>query len=428
MRRSAFRIGQEVARGRRLDRAFRRAAAALEPRERSFVHELVYGVSRLRGRLDHLVDRCLRGDPARVDVRVRDVLRLGAYQLLYMDGVPDYAAVSESVTQATECAGRRAGGLVNAVLRAVAQAGDDASLFPDPHVDPAGYLSSWGSHPRWLVERWLGRWSPDEVMRLVEHDNRPAEVHLAPLDSSVGEAIRRLEEAGIEGHDAGRGSGCVRLAPGVDPRDALAVLPSVIQDPGAQLVTRYADLPIGTKLADLCAAPGGKALALSGRAAYTLAADRSEVRMRMVRENARRTGRRLGLVVADARYPPVRGVDAVLLDVPCTGTGTLRRHPDGRWRLAPDSVETLREVQRDLLVSAARLVPPGGLLIYSTCSLEPEENAGQLAWFLEGRPGFAVEETAAVSQELMDAHGCLEVLPQETGFDGSFAARLRRAA
>lgn len=150
--------------------------------------------------------------------------------------------------------------------------------------------------------------------------------------------------------------------------------------------------------------------------------------MRMVRENAQRTGRKLGLVVADARYPPVRGVDAVLLDVPCTGTGTLRRHPDGRWRLAPESVQTLREVQRSLLVSAARLVPPGGLLIYSTCSLEPEENAGQMAWFLEGRPGFAVEATDAVPEELLDAHGCLEVLPQETGFDGSFAARLRRAA
>jgi 16S rRNA (cytosine967-C5)-methyltransferase len=423
-----LRVGQEVARGRRLDLAFQRAAAALEPRERAFVHQLTYGVARLRGRLDHLIDRCLRGDPSRLDGRVREVLRLGAYQLLYMGGVPDYAAVSQSVNQAIKCAGRQVGGLVNAVLRAVAAAGDDASLFPDPDADPAAYLASWGSHPRWLVDRWLERWSPDQVRRLVELDNRPAEVHLAPLDASVGEAIHRLSESEIEGHDAGLGSGCVRLAPGVDPRDALAVLPSVIQDPGAHLVTRYADLPIGTKLADLCAAPGGKALALSGRAAYTLAADRSEVRMRMVRDNAQRTGRRLGLVVADARYPPVRGVDAVLIDVPCTGTGTLRRHPDGRWRLAPESLDVLREVQRGLLVSAAGLVPPGGLLIYSTCSLEPEENAGQVAWFLERRPAFALEATGAVPEELLDPRGCLEVLPQETGFDGSFAARLRRAA
>jgi len=150
--------------------------------------------------------------------------------------------------------------------------------------------------------------------------------------------------------------------------------------------------------------------------------------MRMVRDNARRVGRRIGLVVADARYPPVRGVDAVLLDVPCTGTGTFRRHPDGRWRLAPDSLEVLREVQRTLIVAAARLVPPGGLLIYSTCSLEPEENAGQMAWFLEQGGGFAVEATGAVSAELVDDGGYLEVLPQEAGFDGSFAARLRRAA
>ncbi len=408
--------------------AFGRAARSLEPRERAFLHELAYGVARLRGRLDHLVDRCVRGDPARVDARVREILRLGAYQLLYMNGVPDYAAVSQAVTQATQVSGGRAGGLVNAVLRAVATEGDAESLFPDRRVDPVGFLASWGSHPRWLVERWLARWSVEEVTRLVELDNRPPHIHLVPLDHSVEEALRLLADAGIEGWDAGHGSGCVRLASGADPRRALEALPSLVQDPGAHLVTRYADLPVGTKLADLCAAPGGKALALSGRAAYTLAADRSEVRMRMVRDNARRVGRRIGLVVADARHPPIRGFDAVLLDVPCTGTGTFRRHPDGRWRLAPDSLEVLREVQRTLIVAAARLVPPGGLLIYSTCSLEPEENAGQMAWFLEQGGGFAVEATGAVSAELVDDGGYLEVLPQEAGFDGSFAARLRRAA
>lgn len=345
-----------------------------------------------------------------------------------MEAVPAYAAVSQSVAQASKVGGRRAGALVNAVLRAVAEDGDDERLFPDRTADPVGFLSTWGSHPRWLVERWLARWPFDDVERLIEADNRKPELHLVPLDLPVEDALAALSGAGIGARAVDLGTGCLELSPGADPRDALSVFPAIIQDPGANLVTRYADLPAGTKLADLCAAPGGKALALSGRASYTLAADRSEIRIRRVRENARRTGRPLGLVVADARRPPLVAMDAVLIDVPCTGTGTLRRHPDGRWRIGPETIDDLRAVQRDMLNAAARLVTPGGLLIYATCSLEPEENADQVDAFLRRHPAFGVEATDAVPAGLVDETGCLSVLPQDTGFDGAYAARLRRAA
>ena len=150
--------------------------------------------------------------------------------------------------------------------------------------------------------------------------------------------------------------------------------------------------------------------------------------MRLVRDNAQRTGRRIGMVVADAVLPPLRQVDVVLLDVPCTGTGTLRRHPDGRWRLFPRSVDDMSAVQRRMLDASAELVPPGGLLIYSTCSLEPEENAQQVSAFLGRWPDYRLEATDAVSGGFRDAVGHFQVLPQETGFDGAFAARLRRAA
>ncbi len=392
------------------------------------MHELTYGVSRLRGRLDHLVDRRVRGDPDRIEASVRDVLRLGAYQVLYMGGVPAYAAVSQAVAQARDIAGKGAGGLVNAVLRGVAADGDGEDLFPGFETDPLSFLETWGSHPRWLLERWLERWSAADVRALVEADNARPSTFLVPLDTTPEEAVLRLAEAGVDSALVGSDSGCVRLAEGTDPRSALGVLPSIIQDPGANLVVRYADVPEGTKVADLCAAPGGKALALSGGASYTLAADRSEGRMRLVRDNAQRTGRRIGMVVADAARPPLRQVDVVLLDVPCTGTGTLRRHPDGRWRLFPRSVDKIVAVQRRMLDASAELVPPGGLLIYSTCSLEPEENAQQISAFLGRWPDFRLDATDAVSDGLRDAMGQLQVLPQETGFDGAFAARLRRAA
>lgn len=146
----------------------------------------------------------------------------------------------------------------------------------------------------------------------------------------------------------------------------------------------------------------------------------------MVKENARRTGRPLLPVVADALHPPLSRVDVVLLDVPCTGTGTLARHPDARWRLEPDSVQEMAALQRSMLTAAAEVVAPGGLLVYSTCTLEPEENEGAVASFLTDRDDFSVEATDAVPARYLDRVGRLMVTPQGSGFDGAFAARLRR--
>jgi 16S rRNA (cytosine967-C5)-methyltransferase len=401
---------------------------ALEARDRAFAQELLYGTARLRGRLDHLLESRVRGGLSRLEPTVLEVLRLGAYQLLHMDGVPRYAAVSQSVSQARTAAGQGAAGLVNAVLRALAEEGEASDRFPRFEEDPEGFLSTWGSHPDWLVRRWLGRWPAQEVRDLVDADNRRPPVYLVPLAATPEEAAQVLAVRGIEATPVGRGTRCLELAAGESPAGALAALPSLVQDPAAHLVTRYADLGSGMKVADLCAAPGGKALALASGCAYTLAADRSEARMRRVRENARRTGVPLGMVVADARRPPLGSVDAVLLDVPCSGTGTLGRNPDARWRLEPRSMEDMTELQREILDAAAPLVRAGGLLVYSTCTLEPQENHEQVAGFLSRRPEFALEPTRAVPEEFLDVEGHLVVLPQRHGFDGAYAARLRRAS
>ena len=427
-RQAALQIRWDIGRGLRLDVALERATRGFSSRDRGFVYELTYGVSRLRGRLDHLLNLRVKGGIERLDPRVLEVLRLGAYQLLYMDGVPRYAAVSQSVDQARSFAGKGAAGLVNAVLRGVADHGVEREAFPAFDDDPLGYLERWGSHPRWLLERWLARWPASDVRRLVEANNKKPPLFLVPLDGDLEHAHGALSRAGINSHPVGRGSTCLHLDAGTEPLAALGVLPSFIQDPAANLVTRYADIPPGTKVADLCAAPGGKALAASAAASYTLAADRSHVRMRMVRDNARRTGCPLGMVVADALHPPLREMDVVLLDVPCTGTGTLGRHPDGRWRLDNAELEQMVTLQRALLDAAAKLVPVGGFLIYSTCSLEAEENEEQVAAFLQRRPDFVLAPTDAVPASFLDERGQLVIQPQHHGFDGAFAARLRRAS
>ncbi|HEX5868944.1 MAG TPA: RsmB/NOP family class I SAM-dependent RNA methyltransferase, partial [Longimicrobium sp.] len=239
-----------------------------------------------------------------------------------------------------------------------------------------------------------------------------------------------LAEAEIESETVDFAPDSLRIPSPATAAQALAAVPAVVQDPAAALVVRYAEVPEGADVIDLCAAPGGKALGLAERAGRVAAADLSPRRMRRVRENAQRVGwgGRVGGVVADGRHPPFREVDAVLLDAPCTGTGTFRRHPDGRWRVTPDDLASLTRLQDELLAAAAALVRPGGLLVYSTCSLEPEENELRIERFLAGRPEWAMEPPAGVDASLLDDAGRLCVLPQRQGVDGAFAARLRRAA
>lgn len=419
----------QAERGRRLDRAFGSLATSLEPRERAFAHELAYGATRLRGRLDHLLGLHLHRPPGELDPWLLEILRLGTYQLLYMDGVPVYAAVAQSVEQCREVVGAAPTGLVNAVLRKLADTGAGPDRFPSPQDDLAGFLTSWGSHPRWLVERWLSRWSAEDLVTLVDADNARPAVNLVPLDMDPVAAATRLVESGIAAEPVGAGTRCVRLSSGAPVAEALAVLgAAVVQDPAANLVSSYADVPLGSLLVDLCAAPGGKVLAVSDRPAYTLVADRSESRMGMVMDNIRRAGRSIDCVVADARRPPVRSADVVLLDVPCSGTGTLARHPDARWRLEEASIHELAELQREMLDAATTVLSVGGLLTYSTCTLEPEENERQIERFLASHEDFRIEPTASVPSRYVDALGYLRIVPGAEGFDGAFAARLRKVA
>jgi 16S rRNA (cytosine967-C5)-methyltransferase len=418
---------RRVATGELADRALETAAAGLEPRDRAWAQELVYGTLRLRGRLDAVLDPLVRGGVVTLEPLVLDVLRLGAYQLLEMQSVPPYAAVSQSVELARSAGVGRASGLVNGVLQSLRRTGARPAFTLEQA--PLEYLATWGSHPRWLLEGWLGRWGAEETAALVEANNRRPELYISPIGISVEEAAERLDAAGIGAEALAIFPGSLRIAPQAGVAEVLAAVPAVVQDPAAAAVVRYAAVPTGATVLDLCAAPGGKALGVAARAGYTAAADVSWSRLRRVRENASRLGEehRLGVVVADARHPPFRPAAAVLLDVPCTGTGTLRRHPDGRWRLGVGDVEALTRLQRELLEAAAPLVEPGGLLVYSTCSLEMEENHDQVDAFLARHPEFRLEpETGAVAAELLDAEGRLEVLPQRTGVDGSFAARLRR--
>jgi 16S rRNA (cytosine967-C5)-methyltransferase len=203
-----------------------------------------------------------------------------------------------------------------------------------------------------------------------------------------------------------------------------------VQDPAATLVTEYAAIPTAATVADLCAAPGGKALELSKTAGAVIASDKSLGRLQRLLANQRRLeATNLYPFVGDARHPAISPTDAVLIDVPCTGTGTFRRHPDARWRLRISDLAVMSALQKILIRAAAKVVRPGGLLIYSTCSLEAEENDEQVDSFLSENPNWILETPpeGSVAPELLD-DGRLRVLPQRHGTDGAFAARLRRVS
>jgi 16S rRNA (cytosine967-C5)-methyltransferase len=416
--------------GELLDGAFDRRTARLDPRDRRWTRELVFGMLRRRSWIDALLDDRVRGGLAKLDPDLIDLLRIGAYQLLAMGSVPAYAAIGQTVELTKRRHGIGASKLANAVLRRLDR--ERERLVLATPEDPVEALALEHSHPRWLVARWIARWGADETRLLLEANNREAPLVARPYHVVREQLEAMLEGAGVTVADAPLVPDSLVLTAGVGAMTELGAFKQGLfhlQDPASTLVTRYAAVPTGAIVADLCAAPGGKTLELARSAGTVFAGDASLARLQRVRDNVRRLdAANVAPFVGDARFPAVRGMDVVLIDVPCTGTGTFRRHPDARWRLRVSDLAVLPAAQRSILRAAADAVRPGGLLVYSTCSLEVEENDAQVESFLSDNPGWRLEPPpeGAVPASVLDA-GRLRVLPQRHGTDGAFAARLRRS-
>jgi 16S rRNA (cytosine967-C5)-methyltransferase len=428
---AAAEICTDLRGGELLDPSFDRRTARLDARDRRWVRELVYGMLRHRARIDAYLDQRVRGGSVRLDADLHDLLRLGAAQLLHMQSVPAYAAIAQTVELAKRRHGLGASKLANAVLRRLDRE-RDSLMLPVPS-DPIDNLVIEGSHPRWLVARWVGRWGINETHRLLDANNHEAPLVARPYHVVREQLEAMFESAGIHVSEAPLARDSIVLSSPVSSFTELGPFRQGLfhlQDPASTLVTQYACVPTGAVVADLCAAPGGKSVELSRNASSVFASDLSFARVQRVVENAKRLEiDSLYVYVADARLPAIKPVDLVLVDVPCTGTGTFRRHPDARWRLKISDIAVMAAQQRSILRSAASAVKPGGLLVYSTCSLEPEENDEQIDYFLANNPGWRVDPPpeGAVPSAVLD-NGRLRVTPQQHGTDGAFAARLRRVA
>ena len=401
-------------------------------RDRAFATELCYGGLRLRGRLDAALEKVLDRPLEHIELPLLNLLRLGAYQILFLGGVRSAAAVSESVELAKAAGLRRADGFVNAVLRSLVREADSIS-FPSLDEDPVGYLVQWGSLPEWLAERWLDQFGASEAAALAEACTKPPP-----------RTIRVSEWADLEGVAKRLGGRRCRYA----PRGLTGLRTDPVRDPGfergefsvqdeaAQLVPLLLGAGEGETVVDCCAAPGGKALQLAelvGAKGEVVALDSNPSRLGLIHRAAARLGlRNVRALERDASEGfDLRGQQhfkRILVDAPCSGLGVLRRNPDARWRIPGEDVVHSAGTQLAILSSAARYVEREGILVYSVCTTSPEETTGVISRFLELHPDFRVDdsrpELPPAAAELIDAEGVLRTFPHKHGCDAFYAVRL----
>ena len=408
--------------------------------DKAFAREICYGVLRWRGRLDWIISTYSRIKPARMERAILAILRMGVYQILFMDRVPASAAVDESVKLAKGLRKKEAVSFVNGILRGIAERRKEIT-YPDARMDPVSYIAAFHSHPAWLVSRWVEQFGAEETMDLCAANNQfpSLTVRVNTLKASREEVIQQLQAEGIEAPPTPFSPVgiCIKDPPALASWEPLQQGRLQVQDEAAQLVSLILAPKPGQRILDLCAAPGGKTTHLAElmqNQGEIIAVDVSQTKLTIVQENCRRL--RISIVKAlarDATAPlpfPAGSFDGCLVDAPCSGLGTLRRHPEGKWRIKEQDITRLQEIQGRILRQAAPLVKQGGVLVYSTCTLTKEENEGVVETFLTEHKEFSVENAAALlptgCEGVVDAKGCLRTLPHRHGTDGFFAGRLRR--
>ena len=413
----------------------------LSGRERRFVNGLVYGVVRWQKRLDWVLNHFIN-PRFQVDARHRNILRLGAFQLLHLDGVPAHAAIFETVQLAK--GGRNTSGFINAVLRSV-QREAHTLTYPPLGENPVEHISLSQSYPTWMVKRWIEERGVSWTLAFCRASNQ-----VAPLSLRVNSLVTQREElrqslaaSGIAtrlSQIATDGLILDTLESSADENTLKALLNRediYVQDESAMLVAPLLAPEKMRLIVELCAAPGGKTTHLAhlmGNSGKIIAVDVSDKRLAVLEKNCRRVGalnvetEALDATQADLGF--IANADAVLIDAPCSGFGTLRRHADIRWNRTAEHLRTLREVQMNLLRNAAQHLKRGGVLVYSTCSIEPQENEEIIHRFLAEFPMYTVEHARPFLPHLppnaLLPEGFVQTLPQEHGVDGAFAARLRK--
>ena len=420
-RRAAFDILRRVADGAFSSVLLASEEPKLKPADRALTHEIVLGVLRWQSWLDKIIEHFSKRNVESLDVPVRIALRLGLYQLRFLTRIPASAAVNESVNLVRAAKLSSAAAFVNAVLRHAIRESD---YDPASQVqDSLQKLAIETSHPVWLIDRWEKAFGPEEAEAFARANNEipPTAFRVVHTRANEDEIVQQLSAAGASvqsstvAEHAFRVSGASALL-----RDLSTNGQIYLQDEASQLVPQLLNARPGQRVLDLCAAPGGKTTLLADRTgdnSLIIAADRSATRMSTISTTAalhQLRSIKSVLLDADDQLPfQLESFDRVLVDAPCSGTGTFRRNPEIRWRLANDDISNFAAVQKQCLRNAADVLKPGGRLVYSTCSVEREENEEVIDDFLKSRPDFTQLQT-------------LRTWPHREGSDGFFISIIER--
>jgi len=395
------------------------ATARLSPADRGLCHELVCGVVRWQATLDRLIAR--KTTPGREPrPALINLLRLGLYQIFWLDRIPPHAAVHETVEQAKRSGYVSQSGFINAVLRAYLREFDEVKkILADMKISQPAL--GW-SHPEWLVERWRKNFGDEKTRALLEWNNTPPKTfaRVNTLKTDAAKLVERWREENVEYDFCTRDWTGENLAFELKSHPPLNSLGSFraggfyLQDPSTLLAPVLLDAQPGETILDLCAAPGGKATFIAqqiNNEGKIIAHDSFADRLKLIRENCTRLGVTCATATATFNFEPAT-FDRILVDAPCSNTGVMRRRVDLRWLIQPAEIERLRATQLALLNQAATVLKPGGIIVYSTCSLEPEENSEVVKEFLATNPNFKLETER-------------QLLPFADNVDGAYVARLK---
>lgn len=417
--------------------------SGMDKRDRALAAELVYGVLRWQRLLDYLIGAYCRRPLKKIEIPILMILRMGAYQLRFLDRIPAHAAVNEAVSQAKGLRGKGGGALVNAILRRIAE-NPLEPLPPDALADPTGHLAITQSFPEWFVDGLLKRFDFAETESLLGalNDRAPLTGRVNLLRNSREEFLESLADENVEAQATLWAPAGFRIS-NIDSVDRIPSFGQglwAVQDEAAQLVSLLLEPVPEQLLLDACAAPGGKTTHLAELARDRAAVDALDLDPRKA-ELIGQQARRLGLAsirihAADARKPlafaPREGYHGVLLDAPCSGYGTLRRHPEAKWTASSQDARQCAAIQCDLLLNLSAHVRPGGLLVYSVCTFTEEEGPGLIDRFLATHRDFTIDNPVDSNpdlwQGLVDARGYINLWPHHHDTDGFFAVRMKRRA
>jgi 16S rRNA (cytosine967-C5)-methyltransferase len=406
----------------------------VDHRDRRFVFEIVYGIIRRRLTLDYIIDGRLSDADMRANKHLKRVLEIGFYQLLFMDRVPDHAAVNETVNAAGfDSRTDKLRGIVNGVLRTFIKE-KKRVIYPDPSSDLAFRLSIEYSHPQWMISRWLAHFGLSKTKLLCAFNNEKPEIYFR---RKIRGLSRQQFETEFREHGSSAGGYLnlyYRSAKPFVPDDLKLFTEGdcTVQAPSSGWITALLDVQKNDVVLDVCSAPGGKTALmaeLAGDQGLVFACEKRKNRIELVRDTLHRMA--LGnvvMVLCDGQFLPFAGkFHKILLDAPCSGTGVLHRHPEGRFVKTAEDFARLTQLQATLLSGAAGQVAPGGILVYSTCSLEPEENENQIDAFLKTHPEFVLDPPpSSIPATYISSSGFVTITPCDHKLDGMFGARLKK--